>query len=96
MLHDNWIEYFMVWTQICLVVHICSEMYKTLLPLKLVVKCFWTFKTTNVSCNKLCVLFTKNRLFNKFQSYELIKHIVHGMWKPKFKKQNFILFSCAF
>jgi hypothetical protein len=36
MLHDNWIEYFMVWTQICMVVYICSEMYKTFLQLELV------------------------------------------------------------
>jgi uncharacterized protein YpbB len=34
MLHDNWIEYFMVWTQICMVVYMCSEMYKTILQLK--------------------------------------------------------------
>jgi len=32
-LHDNCIEYFMVWTQICMVVHICSEMHKTFLQL---------------------------------------------------------------
>jgi hypothetical protein len=32
-LHDNCIEYFMVWTQICMVVYICSEMHKTFLQL---------------------------------------------------------------
>jgi hypothetical protein len=36
MLHDNWIEYFMVWTQICMVVCICSEMHRTFLQLELV------------------------------------------------------------
>jgi hypothetical protein len=36
MLHDNWIEYFMVWTQICMVVYICSEMNRTFLQLELV------------------------------------------------------------
>jgi hypothetical protein len=29
-LHDNWIEYFVVWIQICMVIYICSEMHKTL------------------------------------------------------------------
>ncbi len=53
MLHDNWIEYFMVWTQICMVVYICSEMYKNNLQLESVASCFWTFKTIDVSCNKL-------------------------------------------
>jgi hypothetical protein len=36
MLHDNWIEYFMVWTQICMVVYLCSEMHKTFVQLELV------------------------------------------------------------
>jgi len=41
--------------------------------------------------------FTKNKLFHKFQSYELIKNIIYDMWKPKFrgKKNYFLLFSCA-
>jgi hypothetical protein len=36
MLHDNWIEYFMVWTQICMVVYICGEIHITFLQLELV------------------------------------------------------------
>jgi hypothetical protein len=36
MLHDNWIEYFMVWTQICMVICICSEIHRTFLQLELV------------------------------------------------------------
>ncbi len=36
MLHDNWIEYFMAWTQICMVVYIFNEMHKTFLQLELV------------------------------------------------------------
>ncbi len=36
MLHDNWIEYFMFWIQICMVVYVCTEMHKTFLQLKLV------------------------------------------------------------
>jgi hypothetical protein len=56
MLHDNWIEYFMVWTQICMVIYICNEIYRTFLQLELVAWCFWTFKATNVSCKKLCGL----------------------------------------
>jgi hypothetical protein len=52
MLHDNWIEYFMVWTQIYMVVCICNEMHRSFLQLELLAWCFWTFKKTNVSCNK--------------------------------------------
>jgi len=66
------------------------------LQLELATWCFWTFKATNVSCNKLCgFFFTKNKLFLRFQSDELIKHIIYNMWKPKFKKKYFILFSCS-
>jgi len=36
MLHDNWIEYFLVWTQICMIVYICNEMHRTFLQLELV------------------------------------------------------------
>jgi hypothetical protein len=36
MLHDNWIEYFMVWIQISMIIYICSEMRKTFLQLELV------------------------------------------------------------
>jgi hypothetical protein len=36
MLHDNWIEYFMVWIQIQMVVCICNEMHRSFLQLKLV------------------------------------------------------------
>jgi hypothetical protein len=36
MLHDNWIKYFMVRTQICMVVYICNEMHVTFLQLELV------------------------------------------------------------
>jgi hypothetical protein len=35
-LHDNYIGYFMVWTQICMVVYICNEMHKKKLQLELV------------------------------------------------------------
>jgi hypothetical protein len=40
MLHDNWIEYFMVWTQIYMVVCICNEMHRSFLQLELVAWCF--------------------------------------------------------
>jgi hypothetical protein len=33
MLHDYWIEYFMAWTQVCIVVYIFNEMHKTFLQL---------------------------------------------------------------
>jgi hypothetical protein len=96
MLHDNWIEYFMAWTQICMVVYIFNEMHKTFLQLELVTYYFWTFKAIDVSYNRLCEsLFTKNKLFLKFQSHELIKHIIYNTWKPKFRKKYFISFSCA-
>jgi len=78
MLHDNWIEYFMAWTQICMVVYIFNEMHKTFLQLDLVAYYFWTFKTTNVSYNKLCgFFFTKNKLFLKFQSHDQTYYVWH-------------------
>jgi hypothetical protein len=39
--------------------------------------------------------FTRNKLFSKFQTHELIKHSIYGMWKSKFKKNYFILYSCV-
>jgi hypothetical protein len=45
--------------------------------------------------NYVNYVFTKNKLFHKFESNELIKHIIYDMWKPRFKKWYFILFSCA-
>ncbi len=44
--------------------------------------------------NDVDFVFTKNKLFYKFESHELIKHIIYGMWKPKFKK-NYFIFMCA-
>jgi hypothetical protein len=32
----NWIEYFIVWIQICMIFYICNEMHKTFLQLELV------------------------------------------------------------
>jgi len=42
----------MVWTQICMIVYICSEMPRTFLQLELVAY-FFGFKAIDVSCNKL-------------------------------------------
>jgi hypothetical protein len=46
--------------------------------------------TNYVNC-----VFIKNKLFRKFQSNELIKHIIYDMCKPKFKILYYIIFSCA-
>jgi hypothetical protein len=95
MLHDNWIEYFMAWTQICMVVYIFNEMHKTFLQLDLVAYYFWTFKTTNVSYNKLCGFFSLK--INYFLNFNhMIKHIMYDMWKPKFTKNIFyFIFMCT-
>jgi len=45
--------------------------------------------------NYVDFVFTKIKLFPKFQSHELIKHNIYDMWKSKFKTKSFILFSCA-
>jgi hypothetical protein len=64
-LRNDCIKYFMVLTQICMVIYICNEMKKKL-QLELVALYFWIFKTTNVSCNKLCGLCFqwKNKFLN--------------------------------
>jgi len=59
--------------------NIYNEMHKTFLQLELVAYYLWTFKATIVFYNKLWGLCFQWKKIDKFQSHDLIKHIIYDM-----------------
>jgi len=80
-------EAFVVWIQICVVVYMCNVMHTTFAQFETVT---YFFGLLNLQIHgiisKFGLWFQWNYL--KFPIFELIGHIVYGIWKSIFSKET--------